>query len=105
MQSPTPLQEQATHGDHARPHPFRFLLWAWAGLSVLTTLSWVLLYAPFAGASILVALAIASVKVAIVALVFMELAGGHATPKTVAAVGVLFVVLLCLGVAADVAYR
>jgi caa(3)-type oxidase subunit IV len=52
-----------------------------------------------------VALAIAAAKALLIALFFMELIVGHATDRTVAAIAVLFVVLLTVGMFADVAYR
>lgn len=52
-----------------------------------------------------VTLAIAAVKALAIAYVFMELGRAQATDKIMAVVAVLFVVLLCAGSVADVAFR
>jgi caa(3)-type oxidase subunit IV len=55
--------------------------------------------------SIIVALAIAAAKIAIVAMVFMELREVRGSVAIVAAVTISFVALLCAGIAGDVAFR
>jgi hypothetical protein len=52
-----------------------------------------------------VALVIAGVMVVISAIVFMDLRSSPPATRLVAVLAVLFVVLLCLGVAGDVAFR
>jgi len=52
-----------------------------------------------------VALVIAGVMVVISALVFMDLRRSLPVTRLVAVIAVLFIALLCLGVAGDVAYR
>jgi caa(3)-type oxidase subunit IV len=73
-----------------------------AGLVGLAAVSWLL--SSF-GAPPAVALAIAAVKAVWIALVFMELAGGHPLPRTIAVIAVLFVGLLCLGTWSDTVLR
>jgi caa(3)-type oxidase subunit IV len=48
---------------------------------------------------------IAALKALGIALVFMELSRAHTTDRIVAAVAVLFVLLLCVGALGDVAFR
>jgi cytochrome c oxidase subunit 4 len=79
---------------------------ALVALLVLTALTFGLHYAPLGGAlGLVVALAIAALKVGIVGMIFMELRESYAATRFVAAVGVAFVVLLCLGIAGDVGAR
>lgn len=79
---------------------------ALVGLLALTGLSFGMHFAPLGGrAGTLVALGIATVKVGIVALVFMELRSGTTPTRVVALVCLAFVALLCLGIVADVAFR
>lgn len=59
---------------------------------------------PGAG-NVVVPLVIAAGMVAISAIVFMELRRSGAAVRFVAVIAVLFVALLCLGVAGDVAFR
>ncbi|MBX3159151.1 MAG: cytochrome C oxidase subunit IV family protein [Deltaproteobacteria bacterium] len=75
-------------------------------LLALTGLSFGMHFAPLGGGvGTLVALGIATVKVAIVALVFMELRFGTTPIRVVALTCLSFVALLCLGLAADVGFR
>jgi len=78
------------------------LVLTFVALVVLAAASWLL---SVAGTGTGVALAIAAAKALLIGLFFMELVCGHATDRTVAAVAVLFVVLLTVGMLADVAYR
>lgn len=80
----------------------RSLILTFVGLIGLAVLSWIL---ADAGTGTAVALIIATVKALAIALVFMELAEAHAVDRTIAAVAVLFVILLCVGSLADVALR
>ena len=53
----------------------------------------------------LIALTIATVKVAIVGMIFMELRESLPATRVIAVVALLFVFLLCLGLLGDVMYR
>jgi caa(3)-type oxidase subunit IV len=86
---------------HAPPSG-RALILTYVGLVILAALSWA---AAALGTGTAVALAIASLKALGIAVVFMELARAHATDRIIAAIAVLFVVLLCVGAFADVALR
>jgi len=74
-------------------------------LICLTALTFGLHYVTVGELGMIVALTIAAVKVTIVGLVFMELRSSMVATRTVAAVAVVFVVLLCLGVFGDVGFR
>lgn len=75
-------------------------------LLLLTALTFGLHFAPLGGAlGLAVALTIATVKVALVATIFMELRESFVATRVVAIVGLAFVVLLCLGIVGDVAAR
>ena len=80
----------------------RALVLTFAALVALAAISWI---AAVLGTGTGVALAIAAVKAALIALVFMELAHAHTADRVIAVVAVLFVVLLCAGSVADVAFR
>ena len=86
---------------HAPPSG-RTLVLTFIALIVLAALSWV---AATLGTGTGVALTIAALKAGAIAFVFMELGRAHAVDRIIAAIAVLFVVLLCLGAAADVAFR
>lgn len=86
---------------HAPPSG-RALVLTFVALIVLAALSWL---AAALGTGTAVALSIASVKALAIGLVFMELGRAHAVDRVIAVVALLFVVLLCLGAAADVAFR
>lgn len=80
----------------------RSLVLTYIALMVLAGLSWLL---SVAGTGTAVAILIASVKALLIALFFMELRWAPAVDRTIAAIAVLFVVLLCVGVFSDVAFR
>lgn len=81
-------------------------VFALVALLVLTALTFGLHFAPLGGAAgLLVALVIATVKVLIVAAIFMELRESTAASRTVAITSIAFVALLCLGIIGDVAFR
>lgn len=72
----------------------------------LQYLSFGLHYVDIPGAgNVVVPLVIAGVMVVISALVFMELRRSMAATRIVGLVAILFVALLCLGVAGDVGFR
>jgi cytochrome c oxidase subunit IV len=83
----------------------RTYIGAWAALVALTAVSLGMSYVPLGPFSSAVAIAIAMVKAAVVLYVFMQLAEAYFATKMIAAVNVIFVALLCLGVAGDVAFR
>ena len=86
--------------------PGKPLVLALVGLLALTGLSFGMHFAPLGGTlGALVALGIAGVKVCIVAFVFMELRESLPATRVVAVTSVAFVILLCLGIAGDIAYR
>ncbi len=78
---------------------------AWIALVGLTALSFTLSRFELGGAGPALALAIAAGKAAVVALVFMHLLEARAANQIVAVTAVVFVALVCLGMAADVALR
>lgn len=88
-----------------RPISGRSYLLAWLALLVLTALSFGAAYLPLGAAGLAVALGIAAGKALVVMLVFMHLLEARFATQLVAIVTVLFIVLLCLGMAADVALR
>lgn len=91
-----------------REHPSSGLKYVVAliALLVLTALTFGLHFAPLGGTLGSVAtFSIASIKVAIVGLIFMELRESMAATRLIAAVSVVFVVLLCLGIIGDVVFR
>ncbi len=86
---------------HAPPTG-RALVLNFVALLVLAALSWV---AATLGTGSAVALTIASVKALAIALVFMELTRANPADRMIAVVAVMFVVLICAGSLADVAFR
>lgn len=90
------------------PHPpgsgARFAV-ALAVLLALTGVSYGLQFAALGAAGPVITFLIAGIKVLIVALVFMELRDSLPATRLVALFAVLFVALLCLGIAGDVALR
>jgi caa(3)-type oxidase subunit IV len=87
-------------------HSGRPLVLALVCLLVLTGLTFGLHFAPLGGPlGIVVALAIAAVKVSIVGAVFMELRGAPGALRVVVGMSIGFVALLCLGIIGDIAMR
>ncbi|HEY4240383.1 MAG TPA: cytochrome C oxidase subunit IV family protein [Kofleriaceae bacterium] len=80
----------------------RALVVAYVTLLALAALSWL---AAMHDAGTGVALGIAAAKTAIIGLVFMELRRGEAVDRAIAAIAILFVLLLCAGALTDVALR
>lgn len=89
-----------THGPTGK-----HLLLTLVALVVLTFASLGFHYANLGATGIIIALAIAALKVGIVGFVFMELSAASAATRIVAATCVVFVMLLCLGIVGDVAFR
>lgn len=96
--------EYEVHAEREHASGARYVM-ALLGLLCLTGLSFALHFVQLGPAGTFVALFIAACKVLIVALVFMELLESMVATRMVALICVLFVVLLCLGVLGDVAYR
>jgi cytochrome c oxidase subunit IV len=82
--------------------PYVYALVALLGLTALT---FGLHFVDLGVLGVAVALGIATAKVTIVALVFMELRHSTTVTRVIAVVAVAFVVLLCLGVYGDVGFR
>ncbi len=80
----------------------RALLLTWLLLVVLAGASWL---AATADLGTGIALAIAAIKTIAIALVFMELLGGHASDRMIALAAIFFVLLMTFGVLADVSLR
>lgn len=78
---------------------------AWLALLALTVASFGATHLPLGSLAPAVALAIASVKAAIVLLVFMHLIEATTPVRVVILTALVFIVLLCTGIAADVATR
>jgi cytochrome c oxidase subunit IV len=78
---------------------------AWIALLVLTALSYGAANLALGALATTVALAIAGIKALVVLLFFMHLIEASTSMRVIAAAAVLFIVFLCLGIAADVAYR
>ncbi|HVV87110.1 MAG TPA: hypothetical protein VHE35_28920 [Kofleriaceae bacterium] len=85
-----------------RPPSSLALVLTYLALVALALLSW---FAASAGGGPALALAIAAAKVALIALVFMELVAAHAVDRIIAVLAVFFVALLCFGLLADVSLR
>lgn len=78
---------------------------AWLGLLALTGASFGSSFLPLGALSPVVAFAIALAKALVVVVVFMHLDKSSFATQMIALVNFLFVVLICLGVLADVALR
>lgn len=100
------MDEQAEAREGHEAGSGRPYVLALVALLLLTGLTFGLHFAPLGGVlGLLVALVIATVKVGIVATIFMELRESFAATRLVAVVGVLFVALICVGIAMDVTMR
>ncbi|HET7503352.1 MAG TPA: cytochrome C oxidase subunit IV family protein [Kofleriaceae bacterium] len=77
----------------------------WLALIVLATVTLVLSRAVTGGWGLVIAFAIAAVKAGLVVAFFMHLAGGRPIHRIVFAIAIAFLVLLVLGILADVATR
>lgn len=85
-------------------HVRRYLV-VWLVLLALTALSYVAAQVHLGPAGTAVGLGIAAVKATLVALFFMHLIEEHFVILTVGVITVLWVVMICLGVFADVGLR
>lgn len=95
-------REEAEHTHASSGVPYVLAL---GGLLALTGLSFGLHFVPLGPAGAVIALSIATAKITIVGVVFMELRESMAATRMIALVSVAFVALLCLGIAGDVAFR
>jgi cytochrome c oxidase subunit IV len=100
----TALPDPLTHETDHEPGAAGYAA-VWLALVVLATATLFLSRAVTGGWGLVVALAIASVKAVLVAAFFMHLARGRPTHRIVFAVAIGFLVLLVIGVLADVGTR
>lgn len=96
MTEPTP--------DDAAPNAPTYIV-VWIALVVLATVTLFASRAPIGDWGIVVALAIASVKAGLVMAFFMHLAYGRPVHRLVIGVAIAFVILVIVGVLADVGTR
>jgi cytochrome c oxidase subunit 4 len=89
---------------HHAPTAARYVL-VWIALVALATVTLFASRAVTGGWGLLIAFAIAIAKAALVVAFFMHLAGGRPVYRMVFAVAIAFVLLLVLGVLADVGTR
>lgn len=92
------MSEQRTHNGI----PY---IAALVALLALTGLSFGLSYVDTGSFAALIALSIAAIKATIVALIFMHLLEASFVTRMVVMINVLWVALICLGIAADVGFR
>ena len=78
---------------------------AWLALLILTAASYGATRLDLAAAGPAVALGVATIKALIVLLVFMHLVEANATVRIVIGTALVFIVLLALGIVADVGFR
>jgi cytochrome c oxidase subunit 4 len=93
-----------TDDEHRAPSAIAYVL-TWVALVVLATASLLASRVVTGSAGLGVSLAIAAVKAGLVAAIFMHLAHGRAVHRMAAAAAVAFLLLLVLGVIADVGTR
>lgn len=99
-----PLHQESEHAEHAAPGAAGYLL-VWLALVVLATVTLFASRAVTGGWGLLVAFAIAAIKAGLVVAFFMHLAGGRPVFRMAFTVAVAFLVLLVIGVLADVGTR
>jgi cytochrome c oxidase subunit IV len=98
--------EPARPPEPAPPHDAggRRYVYAWLALLLLTGLSFGIDQLQLGSVSTSIALAVALIKATIVAIVFMHLGREPFPIRFLAALNVAWVLLLCLGIAADVGF-
>lgn len=99
---PPPEQPPPERRPPGAPHSGRRYVYAWLALAVLTALSFGVDQLHLGSLSTAVALAVAVVKASVVFVIFMHLDREPFPIRFVAALNVGWVLLLCLGIAADV---
>lgn len=77
----------------------------WLALLALAAVSFALAQVTSGAAGVAMGLAVALVKATLIGLFFMRLAEEKLAPRLVAASGVVFIGVICLGILADVAFR
>lgn len=87
------------------PPSGRHYLLAWFGLLLLTAASYGASFLPFRELGLVFALVIATLKAAVVLFVFMHLNREPFTTRFIVSINVTLIVLVCLGVIADVVVR
>jgi len=97
--------ETSDSDSHSRGPGARGYALVWIALVALATLTLLASRAVTGSGGLVLALAIAGAKAALVAAFFMHLAGGRPIHRIVFGVAVAFIVLLVLGVLADVGTR
>jgi cytochrome c oxidase subunit 4 len=90
--------------EHYAPSPLGYLL-VWIALVVLATVTLFASRAVTGGWGLVVAFVIAAVKAVLVVAFFMHLAGGRPIHRIAFTIAVAFLVLLVLGILADVGTR
>ncbi len=90
--------------DSSQPSALTYLI-VWVVLVVLATLSLLASHAPLGAWNVIVAFVIATIKAVLVLGFFMHLLHGPPLHRIVIAIAIGFVVLIVLGVLADVATR
>lgn len=100
-------QEQAQDvvSEHEHPRSGARFVVALVALMALTLLSFGMHYIRLGTLGTVIALTIAGIKVVVVGLIFMELRESLAATRLIPVVTILFVILLCLGIVGDVAFR
>lgn len=88
----------------ARHGGMRYVL-TWLALLVLTAASFTAEHLPLGSAHTTVALGIAVLKTGLVLVIFMHLVEEKFSTRVVAVLNFVFVLMLCLGIAADVLAR
>ncbi|HEU4578068.1 MAG TPA: cytochrome C oxidase subunit IV family protein [Polyangiaceae bacterium] len=93
----------SNHTSNAHAESGRAYVFAWLALLVLTLVSFGAHYLELGAFATAVSLIIAAVKAGVVALVFMHLKTESVSVRTVAALNLAWVALICVGIALDVA--
>ena len=104
MRKPADLQRSEPTSEQHAPGAKGYLI-VWIVLVVLATVTLFASRAVTGGWGLLVAFAIAAAKAALVVAFFMHLAGGRPIHRIVFAAAMAFLLLLVLGVLADVGTR
>ena len=93
----------SNHTSNAHAESGRAYVFAWLALLVLTLVSFGAHYLELGAFATAVSLIIAAVKAGVVAPVFMHLKTESVSVRTVAALNLAWVALICVGIALDVA--
>jgi len=93
------------HENTGNPQRGKPYVLAWLALLLLTGGSVLATHLGLGAAGLTLALVIAAIKASIVMLIFMHLTREPFAVRFVAAINVLWVALICLGIYADVAFH